>query len=80
MKFLLQIAAFLLLAINTHAQIGYQVSLLDQETGVPRANEYVTVQIDLTDNKGNTICSENKSATTKKTNPTILINGYRIFA
>ena len=66
MKFLLQIAAFLLLTINTHAQIGYQVSLLDQETGVPRANEYVTVQIDLTDNEGNTICSENKSATTNE--------------
>ena len=66
MKFLLQIAAFLLLTINTHAQIGYQVSLLDQETGTPRANEYVTVQIDLTDNEGNTICSENKSATTNE--------------
>ena len=60
------LAILFIIALTAKAQIGYQVSLLDQETGVPRANEYVTVQIDLTDNEGNTICSENKSATTNE--------------
>ncbi len=48
------------------AQIGYQVSLLDQATGAPRVNEYVTVKIDLTDNAGSVICSETHSATTNE--------------
>ncbi len=53
-------------AAVSHAQIGYQVSLLDQATGAPRVNEYVTVKIDLTDNAGSVICSETHSATTNE--------------
>jgi len=56
----------LLAAMAAKAQIGYQVSLLDQATGAPRVNEYVTVKIDLTDNAGSVICSETHSATTNE--------------
>ena len=51
-------------ALSANAQIGYQVSLLDNATGEPRADETVTVEIAITDSKGKTICSERKSATT----------------
>ena len=61
------ILAFLLsFAINTYSQIGYQVSLLDQDTGAPRAYELITAIIELTDNDGNVICSETKSATSNE--------------
>ena len=56
----------LLATLMAKAQIGYQVSLLDQATGAPRVNEYVTVKIDLTDNAGSVICSETHSATTNE--------------
>ena len=51
-------------ALSANAQIGYQVSLLDNATGEPRADETVTVEISLTDSNGKTLCSERKSATT----------------
>ena len=51
-------------ALSANAQIGYQVSLLDNATGEPRADETVTVEIAITDSKGKTLCSERKSATT----------------
>ena len=51
-------------ALSANAQIGYQVSLLDNATGEPRADETVTVEIEITDSNGKAICSERKSATT----------------
>ena len=51
-------------ALSANAQIGYQVSLLDNATGEPRADETVTVAIAITDSNGKAICSERKSATT----------------
>ncbi|MDE5989816.1 MAG: hypothetical protein K2H17_10530 [Duncaniella sp.] len=54
-------ALFTTLILN--AQIGYQVSLLDAATGQPRADETVSVKIDITDSTGALVCSETKSAT-----------------
>ncbi|PWB00589.1 hypothetical protein C5O23_12405, partial [Duncaniella muris] len=54
-------ALFLTLSLN--AQIGYQVSLLDAATGQPRADETVSVTVEITDSSGSLICSETKSAT-----------------
>ena len=51
-------------ALSANAQIGYQVSLLDNATGEPRADETVTVEIAITDSNGKAICSERKSAIT----------------
>ena len=48
MKRLLKIAA-IASALSANAQIGYQVSLLDNATGEPRADETVTVEIAITD-------------------------------
>ena len=39
-------------ALSANAQIGYQVSLLDNATGEPRADETVTVEIAITDSNG----------------------------
>ncbi len=63
MKRLFTIAA-IASALSANAQIGYQVSLLDNATGEPRADETVTVEIAITDSNGKAICSERKSATT----------------
>ena len=63
MKRLFTIAA-IASALSANAQIGYQVSLLDNATGEPRADETVTVEIAITDSNGKTLCSERKSATT----------------
>ena len=52
------------ISILLNAQIGYQVSLLNSATGEPRANETVTVEVELTDSENKIICSETKSATT----------------
>ncbi len=52
------------ISLYSSAQIGYQVSLLDNATGEPRADETVTVEIAITDSNGKAICSERKSATT----------------
>lgn len=64
MKSILSFVAFFLTFISASAQIGYQVALLNQSTGEPRANETVQVTIAISDNSGKTICSETKSATT----------------
>lgn len=64
MKPILTIIAIFLTFISAGAQIGYQVALLNQSTGEPRANETVQVTVAISDNSGNTICSETKSATT----------------
>lgn len=44
------------------AQIGYQVTLLNNATGEPRANESVTVDLRITDKNGKTIYSESQNS------------------
>ena len=48
------------------AQIGYQVSLFNNSTGEPRANESVKVKIEITNSEGKVICSEEKNATSNE--------------
>lgn len=50
--------------VAASAQIGYQVSLLNNATGEPRANERVTVTVKIIDSNGNVLCNETKNATT----------------
>ena len=52
--------------LQLNAQIGYQVSLLNSATGEPRANETVSVQVEITNSENTVICSETKSATTNE--------------
>lgn len=47
-----------------YGQIGYQVSLLNNATGEPRANERVSVTVKITDSEGKTVCEETKNETT----------------
>ena len=54
----------LLSSVATHAQVGYQVSLLNSATGEPRANETVSANIEITDAMGGTVYSSTQSATT----------------
>lgn len=51
-------------AMTASAQIGYQVSLLNNATGEPRANERVTVTVKITDSNGNVVCEETKNENT----------------
>ncbi len=51
-------------AIAVNAQIGYQVALMDQSTGKPRANETVSVTVTISDNAGTNICQSTQNATT----------------
>ena len=46
-----------------HSQIGYQVTLLNTATGEPRANETVSVALDITDSAGGVIYSGTQTAT-----------------
>jgi len=55
---------FIFLASAANAQIGYQVSLLNNATGEPRANESVTVTVKITDSEGTVICEQTKQETT----------------
>lgn len=48
---------------GAHAQIGYQLSLLNTATGEPRANESVVVSVTLSNSAGEAFYSETKSAT-----------------
>lgn len=57
-------ALALCMAIPVKAQIGYQIALFSPATSEPRANETVSVTVTISDNAGNTICSETKSGTT----------------
>ena len=50
--------------LSASAQIGYQVALLNQADGTPRANETVKVDVAITNSEGHEICREEKSATT----------------
>lgn len=54
---------FAIIKLSTSAQIGYHVSLLNNATGEPRANERVTVTVKITDSEGNTVCEETKNET-----------------
>ena len=60
-KLLVGILACQFLPVVAHAQIGYQVSLLNSATGKPRANETVKVEVTITDSKNSTVCSETQS-------------------
>ena len=53
-----------ILSLAVHAQIGYQVSLLNSKTGEPHVNETVSVKIEITDYEGSMIYSANQNATT----------------
>lgn len=50
--------------LMSFAQIGYQVSLLDKDTGLPRAGETVGVTVEITDSNGAIIITEEQQATT----------------
>ena len=52
------------ISLCSFAQIGYQVSLLNNATGEPRANERVKVTVKITDSKDNVVCEETKNETT----------------
>ena len=65
-RLIYSIHILLLCSVCCNAQIGYQVSLLNSATGEPRANETVSVQVEITNSKGTVICSETKSATTNE--------------
>ena len=62
----LQLTMLCLLAgiMCAKAQIGYQISLLNTATGEPRANETVTVTVNLSNNAGEVFYSETKQSTT----------------
>ncbi len=60
-QIILVIAIFM--AFTAYGQMGYQVSLLDTNTGEPRTNEKVNVSIKITDSKGAIICDEQTTAT-----------------
>ena len=53
-----------ILSLAVHAQIGYQVSLLNSKTGESHVNETVSVKIEITDSEGSMIYSANQNATT----------------
>ena len=53
-----------MISLISSAQIGYQVSLLNSATGEPRVAERVSVDVTLTNSKGEVICKESKSETT----------------
>ena len=53
-----------ILSLAVHAQIGYQVSLLNSKTGEPHVNETVSVKREITDSEGSMIYSANQNATT----------------
>ena len=51
-------------SLAANAQIGYQVSLLNSATGEPRANETVSVTIDITNSENTSIYQGTQTATT----------------
>ncbi|MBD5261648.1 MAG: hypothetical protein HDS38_05900 [Bacteroides sp.] len=62
-RFYLMLLSCIALSSYVSAQIGYQVSLLNNATGEPRANERVTVTVKITDSEGKTVCDETKNET-----------------
>ena len=63
MKTISLFITMLLSAFICHAQIGYQVALLERANGEPRANETVIVTVKITNSEGATVCSETKTET-----------------
>lgn len=63
MKVIYLLIALLAGCIHVQAQIGYQVSLLDNATGNPRANETVSITVQITNCEGGTIYSQTSSET-----------------
>lgn len=57
-------SVFAVVAQMSWAQIGYQVSLLNSATGEPRANETVSVFVQITNRVGESIYGQTQSATT----------------
>lgn len=57
-------SVFAAVAQMSWAQIGYQVSLLNSATGEPRANETVSVFVQITNSVGESIYGQTQSATT----------------
>lgn len=51
-------------SLNTSAQIGYQVAVIDQKTGEPKANTSVSIKIELSDNAGTVFCTTTQEAET----------------
>lgn len=64
MKKIMLFIVVMMCSLSASAQIGYQVSVLDQATGEPRANENVSVLIELTNSAGDVILAESKAAVT----------------
>ena len=62
-KYILILLLALMPSIVAHAQIGYQVSLLNSATGQPRAGETVTVDIKLTNCENATVYTTQQKAT-----------------
>lgn len=65
-KIILLIASAILLSVAAHAQIGYQVTLLNSADGTPRANEMVSVTVKITNKEGKVICESTSNETTDK--------------
>lgn len=62
-RFYLVLLLYTAISICASAQIGYQVSLLNNATGEPRANERVSITVKITDSEGKTVCEETKNET-----------------
>lgn len=62
-KTLLGIFVCLFFSVVSHAQIGYQVALLNSATGEPRANETLSAGVTISDVKGSTVYSGTQSVT-----------------
>lgn len=64
MKLLVFFLNLLCISICSHAQIGYQVALLNNATGEPRSNETVTVTVKITDKDKELIFEQSGQSTT----------------
>ncbi len=62
-RFYLVLLLYTAISICASAQIGYQVSLLNNATGEPRANERVSITVKITDSEGKTVWEETKNET-----------------
>ena len=62
-KYILILLLAVMPSIVAHAQIGYQVSLLNSATGQPRAGETVNVDIKLTNSENATVYTTRQKAT-----------------
>lgn len=63
MKKFVLLSLLAILLMPAHAQIAYQVALLNKATGEPRANEQVKATIEITGADGTSIISETKNKT-----------------